>query len=160
VFLIVVSFLPFTISVIPELAAFPFECLYKFLYTPSVTTNPNAPSRLRWRGDSLEVMRTFSDEAKSDMGNDLERLERGEEPLDFSPMAPRLPGVFELRHRDKNVWSRLFYTMEDQIIYVLHCFTKKTSQTSEADIAIGKTRLSLLKQQLQKENKDAKRQKR
>jgi len=46
------------------------------------------------------VIRGFSDAARQNLGNDLQRLDEGEEPLDFAPMGTVLPGVFQLRDRD------------------------------------------------------------
>jgi phage-related protein len=80
-------------------------------------------------------------------------LEKGELPLDSGPMAPVLPGVFELRTEDRDLWYRLFYCIRGEVIYVLHCFTKKTNKTSQGDIEIGRRRLSDLKQQQAKTKK-------
>jgi len=50
-------------------------------------TSPGSQTRIRWLGDSQKVIRGFSDEARQNLGNDLQRLDEGEEPLDFAPMA-------------------------------------------------------------------------
>ena len=63
-------------------------------------TSPGSQSRIHWLVDSQDVIRGFSKEARQNLGNDLQRLEDGEEPLDFAPMGRVLPGVFELRDRD------------------------------------------------------------
>jgi phage-related protein len=63
-------------------------------------------------------------------------------------MAPALPGVFELREQDKAAWYRVLYVKMGGRVYVLHCFTKKTNQTSKGDIEIGRKRLSDLKARL------------
>jgi len=41
-------------------------------------------------------------------------------------MAPALPGVFELRDEDRDTWYRVSYVKIGGVVYVLHCFTKKT----------------------------------
>ena len=43
------------------------------------------------------------------IGNELQRLDEGEEPLDFAAMGAVLPGVFELRDRDSGHWYRVLY---------------------------------------------------
>jgi phage-related protein len=64
----------------------------------------------------------------------LQRLEDGEEPLDFAPMGGVLRGVFELRDRDSEHWYGVFYIPLEGLIYVLHCFTKKNQpNTVERD---------------------------
>jgi len=104
-------------------------------------------------GDSKGIIRDFPDDVREDLGGDLRRLQEGERPLDSGPMAPALPGVFELRAGDKDLWYRVFYQMRDGVIYVLHCFTKKTNKTPQRDIEIGRQRLNGLKQQLAKTKK-------
>jgi len=104
-------------------------------------------------GNSRSVIRGFPADVRQDFGGELQRLEKGELPLDSGPMAPVLPGVFELRTQDKDLWYRLFYYIRGEVIYVLRCFTKKTNKTPQGDIEIGRTRLSDLKQQLAKTKK-------
>jgi phage-related protein len=80
-------------------------------------------------------------------------VQNGDRPLDSASMAPALPGVFELRDADRDTWYRLFYVKLAGVVYVLHCFTKKTNQTSKSDIEIGRKRLSELKQRLARKKK-------
>jgi phage-related protein len=68
-------------------------------------------------------------------------------------MSPSLPGVFELRDADRDTWYRVLYAKLGGVVYVLHCFTKKTSQTPKADIEIGRKRLSDLKARLARQTK-------
>jgi len=65
-------------------------------------------------------------------------------------MALALPGVFELRDQDRDTWYRVLYIKLGGVVYVLHCFTKKTNQTSKGDIELGRKRLSDLKARLAK----------
>jgi phage-related protein len=73
------------------------------------------------------------------------------QPLDSKPMGAVLPGCFELRDSDKDFWYRVIYTQIEGVIYVLHCFTKKTSKTPQNDINRAGKRLKDLKQRLAKE---------
>jgi phage-related protein len=117
------------------------DFLYKNLYNLNMA-NEQPKSRVKWEGDSLEEIRTWSEDAKQNVGGDLRRLEDREDPLDSKPMGAVLPGVSELRDRDKDFWYRLFYALEYGLIYVLHCFKKKSNQTSKSDIKIAKQRLA------------------
>ena len=99
------------------------------------------PAPVSWEGDSLTVIRSFSDAAKEHLGGDLRRLQNGKNPLDWGPMGAALPGVFELRDEDKDFWYRLLYKRMGGVIYVLHCFRKKTAQTPQKDIHTARLRL-------------------
>ncbi|HEV3481804.1 MAG TPA: type II toxin-antitoxin system RelE/ParE family toxin [Candidatus Acidoferrales bacterium] len=101
-------------------------------------------------------MRGFYKEARQNLGNDLQRLDEGEEPLDFFPMGAVLPGVFELRDRDSEHWYRVLYIALEGLIYVLHCFTKKTSQTPHKEIETAGRRLQLVRQEVARRKKEAK----
>lgn len=110
-------------------------------------THPN------FLGDSKAVIRGFLKSVRENFGGELDRLLDGEIPLDSAPMGQVLPGVFELRDRDKDFWYRVLYYRRDGMVHVLHCFTKKTNKTSRGDIDIARKRLSDLKQQLAKTKK-------
>ena len=89
----------------------------------------------------------------------MQRLDEGEEPLDFASMGAVLPGVFELRDRDSEHWYRVLYVPLEGLIYVLHCFTKKTNQTPQKEIeAVGK-RLQLVRQEVARRKKEAQHEK-
>ncbi len=109
-------------------------------------TSEGSKSRIKWEGDSLEEIRSWPKDIRENIGGDLDRLERNEEPLDFRPMGRSLPGVSELRDRDEDFWYRLFYWFHAGWIYVLHCFRKKTNQTSRGDLEIARQRMKAVKQ--------------
>ena len=87
-----------------------------------------------------EILKTFPDAVKENIGGDLSRLECGEEPLDFKSMGGVLSGVSELRDRHGRGWHRLMYCSKAGLIFVLHCFQKKrqTRQSSETSRPPGK----------------------
>lgn len=104
---------------------------------------PEEPkSRIKWEGDSLEVISGWPTSVKEQIGGDLDRLERYETPLDFKPMGD---GVSELRDEDKDKWYRLLYWLNRGWIYVLHCFIKKTNQTPKRDIETALKRMAAVK---------------
>jgi len=110
--------------------------LYKYLYNRSVIGRDQS-TRLKWEGDSLDVVRSWDKGAKENIGGDLDRVEHHEPPLDSRYVGD---GIYELRDRQKNVWYRLMYWRNQGWVYVLHCFTKKTNQTSSSDLNLAKTR--------------------
>jgi phage-related protein len=112
-----------------------------------------SPPDVVFEGNSLNVIRAFPRDVRENFGGDLRRLQNGERPLDSGSMAPVLPGVFELRDQDRSAWYRVLYVKLSGVVYVLHCFTKKTNQTAKSDVEIGRKRLSDLKARLAKQKK-------
>lgn len=108
----------------------------------------DSPPDVVFEGDSRTVIKSFPDDIREDLGADLWRVQNGERPLDSGLMASALPGVFELRDQDKDLWYRVLYVRLDGVVYVLHCFTKKTNETPQKDINTARGRLSALKERL------------
>jgi phage-related protein len=137
----------------------PLDGIYKNLYTPFMTSK-GSQSRIKWEGDSNQVIRTWPQEVRQNFGGELSRLENHEEPLDSKAMGKSLPGVHELRDEDRHAWYRLLYHLHSGWIYVLHCFKKKSNQTSMGDIGIARQRLSIIKQRadylLRRKNEESK----
>lgn len=104
-------------------------------------TSDGSKSRIKWEGDSNKEIRAWPKDIKQDIGAELDRLENYEEPLSSKPMGKSLPGVHELTDEDKDFWYRLLYTLRSGWIYVLHCFKKKTNQTSQRDLEKAESRL-------------------
>src|SRR5581483_10413304 len=101
---------------------------------------------IRFRGDSLEKLREFPEEARQDAGYQLDKVQRGERPDDFKPMPSIGKGVEEIRVWDESGTYRVIYTARlPEAVYVLHAFHKKTQATSKRDIDKTKARFSSLK---------------
>jgi phage-related protein len=115
-----------------------------------------SPPDVVFEGNSRAVIRSFPDDVRENLGADLWRVQNGEKPLDSGSMAPTLPGVFELRDDDKDFWYRVLYIRIEGVVYVLHCFTKKTNTTPLKDIEITRGRLSVLKERLAAQKKKGK----
>ena len=113
----------------------------------------SSPPDVVFEGNSRDVIRSFPKDIRSDLGADLDRVQRGEKPLDSAPMAPVLPGVFELRDEDQDFWYRVLLKQIEGVVYVLHCFRKKTNKTSPGDIKIARERLSALRARLAERKK-------
>jgi phage-related protein len=108
----------------------------------------DSPPDVVFEGDSRAVIKSFPDDVREDIGADLWRVQNGERPLDSGSMAPALPGVFELRDQDRDLWYRVLYVRLEGVVYVLHCFTKKTNETPARDISTARVRLGALKEKL------------
>ena len=92
-------------------------------------------------GDSREALKQFPELARRDAGHQLDAVQHGEEPDDWKPMPSVGPGVREIRIRDEQGIFRVIYVAKfDPVIFVLHCFQKKTQQTSKADIELATRR--------------------
>jgi phage-related protein len=92
---------------------------------------------LYWCGTSLDDLRAFPKVAKISLGRELDRLERGAMPTDFKPLkklGKGITGVYEVRTREQGDIFRVAYVTKfgDDVV-VLHCWQKKTQQTSESD---------------------------
>ena len=91
-------------------------------------------------GDSLERIRALPTDIRWEAGGELERVQSGQNPVDFRPMRDVGPGTIEIRlHSDGEF--RIFYVAQfAEAVYVLHCFSKKTRTTRQADLQIGRRR--------------------
>jgi len=96
---------------------------------------------------------------QDDIGNSLRNLQEGKRPdLPARPMQAIGNGVFELKAADEAAWYRVIYLSRiEDTIYVLDSFTKKTRKTEKNDLNRARSRLSNVRQRLQKEKIDAKR---
>jgi phage-related protein len=96
---------------------------------------------LIFRASSLDDLRAFPSQARSEAGFQLDQVQHGRDPDDWKPMASVGPGVRGIRVRDDAGIFRVMYVAKfTDAIYVLHCFQKKTQQTSRGDIELARTR--------------------
>lgn len=96
---------------------------------------------IRFVGASLDELRAFPDDAKREAGYQLDKIQHGVEPSDWKPMKTVGDGVKEIRIRDDAGAFRVIYLAKlADAVYVLHCFQKKTEQTSQKDIALAQRR--------------------
>jgi len=119
-------------------------------------------AEVAWLGDSRDVLRAFPGGVQQDLGYALYQVQLGQMPPDSKPMKTVGPGVYELRDQDARAWYRVFYLKKIAgVVYVLHCFEKRTAQTEKKDIDVAKDRLKrLIKEQRAKAKPDAGRSKR
>lgn len=103
---------------------------------------------IEFRGSSLDDLRDFPRSALRDAGYQLDKVQHGLQPDDAKPMPTIGVGVTELRVWDEAGTFRVVYVAKyADAVYVLHCFQKKTQQTSKKDIDLASKRLKdLLKE--------------
>jgi phage-related protein len=100
---------------------------------------PNKP--VEFLGDSMDALRGFPLSVRRDAGFQLDKVQHGKEPDYWKPMTAIGSGVKEIRIRDLAGAFRVAYLAKlEDAVYVLHCFQKKTQETSQQDIDIAKTR--------------------
>lgn len=91
-----------------------------------------------WMGSSREDLKRFPETAQDSLGFELYRVQCGLDPKDWKPMASVVSGVREIRARDETGIFRVIYlATRPEGVYVLHCFQKKTPQTSRTDLELA-----------------------
>jgi len=103
-------------------------------------------------GDSREILQAFPDDVRQNLGFQLWQLQQGERPCDYRPLRSIGRGVFELRDQDERAWYRVVYlSRTDEVIYVLHCFEKKSREMPRREFETAKRRLKAVKARLSEE---------
>ena len=99
---------------------------------------------VEFTGKTLEIIREFPDTARREAGHQLDRLQRGLEPLDWKPMPSVGIGVREIRIQQEGQFRVIYIAKFSEAIYVLHAFTKKTQKTSQRDLEMANKALKEL----------------
>lgn len=98
---------------------------------------------------SLEVISEFPEEVKDEIGYALYEAQLGKKSNKAKPLTGIGSGIMEIvSDFDKNTYRSVYTVKIGEVIYVLHCFQKKSKQ----GIATPKQEIDLIKQRL----KDAK----
>jgi phage-related protein len=101
-------------------------------------------------GDSLKRLRQFPLNVRYDMGYQLDKVQRGEQPDDFKPIPSIGKGVEEIRVWDDTGTYRMIYTVRlADAVYVLHVFQKKTQNIGRYDIELARKRYTELMKDVQ-----------
>lgn len=107
--------------------------------------------KISFWGSSHDDIRSFPRDAKDVAGFQLDKVQRGEDPDDWKPMTIIGAGVREIRIRDAAGAFRVIYLAKlPDAVYVLHCFQKKTEETSQQDITLAQKRYKELMQGYEK----------
>ncbi len=110
-----------------------------------------------WEGDSREVLQSFPDGVRQNLGFQLWQLQQGEKAADYRSLPSIGTGVFELRDQDERAWYRVVYLSRiNDVLYVLHCFEKKSREMPRRDFETAKRRLKAVKARLVEEKKHEK----
>lgn len=111
-----------------------------------------------WEGDSKAVLLSFPEEVRQNFGFELWQLQQDERPSDYRQLPSIGAGVFELRDQDERSWYRIIYLSRiKNVIYVLHCFEKKSREMPRKDFEKAKQRLKLVKARLAERKRNEKR---
>ena len=96
---------------------------------------------IRWVGSAYDDLVNFPTEPRRDAGFQLSKIQAGLEPEDWKPFDAVGVGTREIRLRDAAGTFRVMYVAKfEGVVYVLHCFQKKTQTTSQRDKDIATTR--------------------
>jgi phage-related protein len=92
-----------------------------------------------------KLIRSWPLQARQEIGAILTRLQRNEliGMPDIRAMPSVSKGVYEMRVRIPDGAYRVFYVAKtNRGIFVFHAFTKKSQQTPQKEIEIGRSRLN------------------
>ena len=93
-------------------------------------------------GDSLDQIRSFPEDARQDAGFQIDKVQNGEAPDDWKPMKTIGKGVREIRIKESSGIYRVIYLAnQEDAVYVLHAFRKKTQKTRKTDVDLARKRL-------------------
>lgn len=100
------------------------------------------------------LFRAFQPGVRQNLGFQLWQLQQGERPSDYRPLPSIGTGVFELRDQDERSWYRVIYLARvEGVIYILHCFEKKSRQMPRRDFEKARQRLKIVMARLTEEKR-------
>ena len=80
-----------------------------------------------WMGNSLKNLKAFPEEVKDSIGYALHKVQQGFVPMNAKPLKGLKSKVREIvSDYDTNTFRAVYTTKIGDIIYVLHCFQKKS----------------------------------
>ena len=97
-----------------------------------------------WVGTARTDLRALPSDVRRALGIDLRRVQSGDLPRDWKPMAVVGTGVVEIRVRVNGAYRLMYIAKFSEGIYVLHVFQKKSQKTSGLDIDLARARLAAL----------------
>ncbi len=104
---------------------------------------------IKFRATSLRDLRDFPRSVIREAGFQLDKIQHGLAPDDAKPMTTMGLGVTELRLWDEAGTFRVVYVAKfSDVVYVLHCFQKKTPQTAKKDIDLVTNRYKALRKEI------------
>lgn len=101
--------------------------------------------KIVWLGNSLENLQNFPEDVKDIVGYALHKSQDGLTPKNTKPLTGIKPTVMEIVvPYDGNAYRAVCTTKIGEVIYVLHCFQKNSTQgikTPKPDIDLIEKRL-------------------
>jgi phage-related protein len=119
-----------------------------------LTDEAKKPGRaaVAWEGDSREILQSFPESVRQNLGFQLWQLQQGERPSDYRPVPSVGAGVFELRDQDERAWYRVIYLSRiHDVVHVLHCFEKKSREMPKRDFELARRRFKIVNARMTKE---------
>ena len=109
-------------------------------------SNPSVLKPLDFIGSSREDLKEFPDEVKQDIGYALFEAQKGQQSEAVKPLKGfGGAGVLEIIERFDGDTYRAVYTVKfREVVYVLHCFQKKSKsgiKTPQQDVELIQRRL-------------------
>lgn len=105
-----------------------------------------------FRATSLDDLRSFPELARREAGYQIDRIQKGKNPTDYKPMPAVGKSVYEIRIEEASGAFRVMYVAKfEKVVYVLHCFQKKSQKTAKRDIDLAKSRYRDLEKELRDE---------
>ncbi len=86
----------------------------------------------------MHRLKKFPATAKREAGHQLDRVQRGLDPMDWKPMKTIGQGVREIRIQDEGQYRVIYIATFGNRVYVLHAFQKKSQKTSKRDLEAAK----------------------
>ncbi len=104
-----------------------------------------------WRGSSRRRIQDFPSEAQDIGGYELLKVQFGKPPSDWKPVPSVGSGAIEIRIHHPHEHRIMYVANYPEAIYILHCFEKKTPQTSLKDIELARKEYAELQKYRQKQ---------
>ena len=100
-----------------------------------------ARKNIVWMGSTKEDLRGFPDSVRRDLGYQIDAVQRGEDPVNWRPVAEIGPGTREIRVSGDGGWYRVLYVVKwGETVHILHVFQKKTNATTTKEKNVAKAR--------------------
>jgi phage-related protein len=98
-----------------------------------------------WMGQSRSDLSLMPEAVRKDFGGALHGVQVGRQPSEAKPLKGKVKGATQLSEDHDGETYRAVYTVElEGVVYVLHCFQKK----SKSGIATPKADLDLIERRL------------
>ena len=98
---------------------------------------------IKFLGNSLDNIRLFPNEAKQDVGFQLDKIQRGKKPENWKPMKRIGHGVNEILIKSSDgIYRTIYIIISDEAIYVLRAFQKNIEKKAFIDASIIARKIS------------------